>query len=53
MYPSEEYHNDLFKKWCVTGLVTNAKQNKQPSVRTPQISANIKRRIEDSPRKSI
>lgn len=50
--PAKSTIQDLVKKWRTTGDVSNAKRDKQPTVRTPEVVANIADVIGRSPTKS-
>ena len=42
----------LVKKWRATGSVDNAPKPKPPSLRTPEVTDDVRRRIMQSPKKS-
>jgi hypothetical protein len=42
----------LVKKWCATGSVANAPKQRSPSVRTPEVTDDIRRKIMQSLKKS-
>jgi len=42
----------LVKKWRATGSVANARKRRPPSVRMPEVTDDIRRRIMQSPKKS-
>jgi len=50
--PTKSSTQDLVRKWHTTGSVTNAKKNRAPSVRTPDVIADIQARMIRSPTKS-
>jgi len=50
--PAKRAIEALVKKWRATGSVTNAPKGRPPSVRTPEVTDDIRRRIMQSPKKS-
>jgi hypothetical protein len=49
--PAKRAIQALVKKWRAAGSVANAPKRKPPSVRTPEFTDDVRRRIMQSPKK--